>query len=285
MRTREDVPRSGAEGCPFHSERKEEERLEQRVKAANRLFYDTVGAQYEEVDGRRSQRLERWLSHTLSTIRQNVPDGHLLDIGTGGGLVTRCAQGIFTSRIGIDLSTKILAANRGAFDWGLTADADYLPFAAGCFDVVTSFAVLHHLYRFEGVISEVARVLRLGGIFYTDHDMDTLFFTRFRPLLCLYRTLCNNAQSRYSRVQRDLTKELYTWTEWQEKGVDSASLVPLLYNAGFNVTIRFHWFGLTPMTDMLFGHRTFPRGWAPLFSIVAVKERETTAHFANSRTC
>lgn len=247
---------------------------EQRVKAANQQFYDTVVSRYEAIDGRRSPLLEAWLHQKLSRIRQQTPGGHLLDIGTGGGLVTRCAKGLFTSRVGIDLSTKMLAANQTAFDWGITADVDYLPFGDECFDVVTCFAVLHHLYRFEGLVSEVTRVLRMGGIFYSDHDMDATFSKRFHPFLFLYRNLCNNARAKYSQAGKGITRELYDLTEWQEKGVDSFYFVRLLQEAGFSIEARFHWFGLIPIMDKLLGRRTYPRGWAPLLSVVAVKEKK-----------
>ncbi|UCG12906.1 MAG: class I SAM-dependent methyltransferase, partial [Deltaproteobacteria bacterium] len=118
------------------------------VKAANRQFYDAVADQYEEIDGRRSSTLETWLRKNLTTVRKRAPGGSLLDIGTGSGMVTRCAGGLFVLRVGIDLSSRILVANRNAFNFGVTADVDSLPFADKSFDVITCFAVLHHLYAF-----------------------------------------------------------------------------------------------------------------------------------------
>ena len=48
--------------------------------------------------------------------------------------------------------TAPFPANRNAFDLGVTADVDSLPFADNDFDVVTCFAVLYHLYAFEGLV-------------------------------------------------------------------------------------------------------------------------------------
>lgn len=245
---------------------------DQCVKAANRQFYEAVADRYEEIDGRRSPTLEAWLRNNLLSIRRRAPGGCLLDIGTGSGLVTRCAEGLFALRIGIDLSPKILATNRKAFDLGVTADVDVLPFADNSFDVVTCFAVLHHLYAFEGLVSEVARVLRPGGIFYSDHDMDVAFSKRFRLPLLLYRRF-HNAMSKYRRVSEVITKELYNLTEWQENGVNSPHVICLFGEAGFSVETKFHWFGLNPMINRLFGTRTRAPGWAPLFSLVATKGR------------
>jgi ubiquinone/menaquinone biosynthesis C-methylase UbiE len=243
--------------------------MERRVKAANRQFYEAVAHCYEEIDRRRSPTLEAWLFKNLANIRERVYEGRLLDIGAGSGLVTRCAEGLFVLRVGIDLSSRILAANRNAFDFGVTADTDSLPFPDNSFDVVTCFAVLHHLYAFKSLVYEVARVLRPGGVFYSDHDMDAAFSQRFRPLLLLYRKF-HNAGSKYRKASEEITQELYNLTEWQENGIDSLGLIQLFQRAGFSVEPKFHWFGLSPITDMLFGIRDRARGWAPLFSLVAI---------------
>lgn len=245
---------------------------EQHVKAANRDFYEAVAERYEEIDGRRSSTLEVWLSKNLSAIRQRAPGGSLLDIGTGSGFVTRCAGGLFVFRIGIDLSSRILVANRTAFDFGVTGDTDNLPFTDNSFDVVTCFAVLHHLYAFENLVSEVARVLKPGGVFYSDHDLDWAFRKRFRVPLMLYRGL-HNARSKYQEISSVITPELYRLTEWQEDGIDSHGLIQLLEQAGFTVETNFHWFGLSPFTDRLFGKEPWTKGWAPLVSLVALSPK------------
>jgi ubiquinone/menaquinone biosynthesis C-methylase UbiE len=239
-----------------------------RVKAANRQLYDAVAGCYEEIDGRRSPALESWLRRKLMNLRQRSPGGGLLDIGTGSGLMTRCAAGIFSLRVGLDLSAKILAANRRAFDYGVAADVDALPFADNSFDAVICFAVLHHLYGFEGLVAEVARVLKPGGIFYSDHDLDALFARRFSWPLALYRRL-HSASSRYRRANKEITSEIYHLAEWQEGGVDSSGLVHLFERAGFAVEVEFHWFGLAPGLDRLLGAGFKGYGWAPLLSLMA----------------
>ncbi len=47
----------------------------------------------------------------------------------------------------------------------ILADAHSLPFQSGAFDVVFSYSVLEHLYNPFLAISEIARVLKPGGIF------------------------------------------------------------------------------------------------------------------------
>ncbi|HUT35919.1 MAG TPA: class I SAM-dependent methyltransferase [Planctomycetota bacterium] len=240
------------------------------VRDANRRLYDAVAGRYEEIDRRRSPTLERWLRSRLAALRDRAPGGCLLDLGAGSGLVARCAEGLFDPRVGLDVSARILAVHRESFDLAVVGDAACLPFADGSFDAVVCFAVLHHLYAFEGLVAEVARVLRAGGVFYSDHDMDLCFRRRFRLPLFVYRKL-RNAKAKYRRASREVSGDLYDLSEWQEEGVDSGKLTRLFEEAGCRVEARYHWFGLSSLSDKLLGPKPRRRGWAPLASLVAVK--------------
>lgn len=249
---------------------KRRETTAEDVREANRRFYDAIAERYEELDGRRSPALSAWLRERMAELRRRAPGGRLLDLGAGAGLAARAAEGIFGLRVGLDLSPRILAASRGAFDLAVAADAERLPFADASFDAVAAIALLHHLYRFDRLVPELARVLAPGGVFYSDHDLDAAFYHRFRPLLALYRLL-HNARAKYRRASREITPELYDLSEWHGSGVDAAGLASLFRQAGFDVEMRFHWFGLGGLTDRLFGSRPRGRGWAPLVSITAAK--------------
>jgi len=240
----------------------------EEVKAANRRFYDAIAERYEEIDGRRSEGLKRWLRARLVELREAAPGGRLLDIGSGSGLVARCADGIFAHRVGTDISPEILRANADAFDESVACDCDALPFADESFDAVTCFAVLHHLHSFDGLVAEVARVLRPGGVFYSDHDMDERFYRRFRPLLEVYRRL-HNACGKYRRASSAVTEDMYRLSEFHETGIDAESLCRLLRAKGLHAVRRCHWHGLAPATDLVFGTASYPRGWAPLVSVWA----------------
>jgi ubiquinone/menaquinone biosynthesis C-methylase UbiE len=243
---------------------------EKRVKEANRRLYDAAADSYETIDGRRSVRLADWMKDTLAQIQASVSGQRLLDIGAGSGFVTRCAKGIFAERIAVDLSPKILAVHRDSFDLGICADADQLPLADESVDVVTCFAVLHHVYDLNSLLKEISRVLRKGGIFYSDHDMSVSFSTRFRPLLSLYRRF-NNAAARYGRVLGG-NEEIYRLSEHRPDGIDARHLQGLLEKEGFTCRLRYHWFGLNVITDMIFAKSGWPEGFGPLASILAVKK-------------
>ncbi len=245
-----------------------------RVRQANRTFYDLVAGHYEAIDGRRSPELLAWLTATLVRLRRAAPGGALADIGAGAGLVCRCAAGLFDRRIALDISPAILAAHAAAFDLGLAADVDALPLADASLDAAMAFATLHHLHDFAGLAREMGRVLRPGGVFCSDHDMDQAFHDRFRWPLAVYRRL-RDASGRYASRVPGITPELYALSEFHEAGIDAPELAGLFASQGFDTRLEFHWYGLTPATDRVFGQRTFSRGLAPLVRLWAVKKTET----------
>lgn len=242
----------------------------EEVKHANRLVYDTEAGNYEALDGRRSPELMAWLRGILVTLRNRSGGGHLLDIGTGAGFVCRAAEGIFQNRVGMDISPGILVQSKGSFESGCAADTDFFPYKDASFNLVSCFAVLHHLYDFETMAGEIFRVLKPGGIFYSDHDMSKPFYSRFSLPLRAYRFLGemkNRAAGRHKTVPADLLN----LSEFHSTGIDSIGLKTLLKKTGFNVTLNYHWYGLNPLVNLLFGQKLFRAGRAPLVQIFAQK--------------
>ena len=100
--------------------------------------------------------------------------GRVLDIGTGSGrLAVELAKNTKSdcTIIGLDLSSDMLkkscarAAQAGLADRLslLQSSAAELPFADGSFDLVISYASLHHWRQPEAVFNEIFRVLKPGG--------------------------------------------------------------------------------------------------------------------------
>jgi ubiquinone/menaquinone biosynthesis C-methylase UbiE len=243
------------------------------VKRANRFLYDAVAGDYESIDGRRDARLCAWIRERLVELASTHGGGVLLDLGSGSGVVAREASGIFDRVIAVDLSPRILAAS-SLGDCSLAAgDVDAIPLADGSVNVVVCFAVLHHLYSAEHLVGEVSRVLVGGGGFWSDHDMNAAFRNRFRWPLAVYRRL-RGADRKYVDSDCGVSRETYDLAEYREDGVDDLVLMGQLRSARLEPRASYHWFGLTSLTNCLFGGRTHGRGWAPLLSIVATKPRE-----------
>jgi ubiquinone/menaquinone biosynthesis C-methylase UbiE len=98
----------------------------------------------------------------------------LLDIGTGTGRMAMLAAGSGKDRLvtGIDISEEMLAKCRqNVREAGLEkmvkvvhASGETIPFPDEHFDAVVSYASLHHWENPVGVLDEIHRVLRKGGV-------------------------------------------------------------------------------------------------------------------------
>ena len=93
------------------------------------------------------------------------PPLSILDAGCGtGGMIPHLQS--YGSVVGADLSDEALAfARRRQTGHLVRSSLPYLPFAAGAFDLVTSFDVIYHqaVSDDEVALGEMARVLRPGG--------------------------------------------------------------------------------------------------------------------------
>jgi ubiquinone/menaquinone biosynthesis C-methylase UbiE len=121
--------------------------------------------------------------------------GKVLEVGCGTGVVLRDLARMVGPRgrvVGVDTSRLVLdAAGRLLDDAGLRpritlrrADAARLPFAAGRFDAAVAVTVLLHVAEPAGVVAEMTRVVRPGGIVAVqDQDFGTIAVTHpDRPL-------------------------------------------------------------------------------------------------------
>jgi SAM-dependent methyltransferase len=182
------------------------------MKAQNAHF-DEVADQYDEsipphvmahIDSRRVQ-----LAASL------LPRGRVLDVGCGTGRFLEALAGEY-ERVGVDVSVGMLdRARRKGLDV-VQAGADKLPFDDESFDLVTTFAVLHHLIDPDVVraaLREMARVVRPGGsVIVWDHN----------PLNPYWRILM-------SRVPQD---------QGDERLVPARLIVGILRDAGLHVSLQ-----------------------------------------------
>ena len=132
-------------------------------------FYRTKFVSDEVLDARYFRALDRFDMRFARTmwVYDNVRAGSVvLDLGCGAGMLALLKRKGVTLA-GLDLSEECaLAARRNGYDLTCAAELTRLPFPDDTFDYVVSLDVLGHV-EFkdkDAVLSEVARVLRRGGV-------------------------------------------------------------------------------------------------------------------------
>ena len=131
-----------------------------------RAYYDEFSRRYDDRRGGREPGGYHDLIDDLEVdlVERYGGERDILEVGCGTGLLLERIARFARSARGVDLSPGMLARAR---ERGLDvseASATDLPFEAASFDVACSFKVLAHVERIERALSEMARVVRPGGI-------------------------------------------------------------------------------------------------------------------------
>ena len=92
-------------------------------------------------------------------------DGPVLDVGCGGGAISRALRRTGRRVVGVDPSVAQMRRTVGGSDPvpGVAASATALPFAGGSFDAVVSSCAIKHWPSRDDGIAECVRLLRPGG--------------------------------------------------------------------------------------------------------------------------
>jgi 2-polyprenyl-6-hydroxyphenyl methylase/3-demethylubiquinone-9 3-methyltransferase len=115
------------------------------------------------------------------TIKSSRGKTRVLEVGCGGGILSEEFSRLGYLMTGIDpaeqsLRTAIEHASENNLKINyLTGFGENLPFESSSFDVVLCCDVLEHVQDLPGVIDEISRVLRPGGVFIYDTFNRTYF--------------------------------------------------------------------------------------------------------------
>jgi ubiquinone/menaquinone biosynthesis C-methylase UbiE len=135
--------------------------------AANSYFFGHPiwGKEYFETSHRHHIFRDRWHAATGSWDNKVV-----IDIGCGPGNLFATVGGSPKVLIGVDISPGALKMAEECGYMPLLADAQNLPLADGCADLVVANATIHHCDDMAKALAEAARLVKPGGILVTDKD-------------------------------------------------------------------------------------------------------------------
>jgi len=209
---------------------------EQDVIRANRQVYNRRSLEWYNANSSIfNPNQQRKIRSILEDIRQRTRGERFLDVGCGTGNLLKIARDIFPEILGVDLAEYLLAevARQEGIERLISAQADRLPLPDSCVDCVGLFAVMHHMMDPLPALREAFRVLRPGGILYTDHDVN-YYCCRFYHLWHLLRYRKRVA---FHSDEEDLAEYHNVHTS----GLNADTLRSGLLDIGFeHVEIKYH---------------------------------------------
>jgi ubiquinone/menaquinone biosynthesis C-methylase UbiE len=136
--------------------------------AGVKAFFESVSGDWDEL---RSTFYNEGVIDALADRAGVGPDTRVLDVGTGTGFIAAGLAPRAGSVVGVDSSPAMLAvaaANVRALGLGnvtlVEGGLDALPLAADSVDAAVANMVLHHAPDPTAMLTEMARVVRPGGI-------------------------------------------------------------------------------------------------------------------------
>lgn len=138
-------------------------------KAQVRKMFDAISGRYDLLNRLLSLGVDVWWRRRAVAELRNIAPKNILDVATGTGDFALEALRLKPEKvIGIDISEGMLAIGRkktaGKPIEMLTGDSESLPFADGVFDALTVGFGVRNFENLERGLSEMARVLRPGGM-------------------------------------------------------------------------------------------------------------------------
>jgi SAM-dependent methyltransferase len=160
------------------------------VLRANQILYEEGAASYDHKNHVKSKAIRRYYEILLDDLLEGVydhADFKVLDVGCGTGfledfLIPRCECLCAVDATMAMLQTARAKFARNCVHW-IGADAGQLPFAQSSFDMVCTNAVLHHLYDWQPLLSQMIHLLKPSGRLFLGYEPNGIPHRLFRPLL------------------------------------------------------------------------------------------------------
>lgn len=129
-------------------------------------------------------RLRDALRRAVEAVQTGSKPLKALDYGCGSGNLTRHLVDLGVHAVCADVSDEYLEAvekkfsGTGLVDTLEIGGADLAGVPDGCFDMVATYSVLHHVPDYLAIVREMCRVLKPGGVLYIDHEVTETYYER-----------------------------------------------------------------------------------------------------------
>lgn len=213
---------------------------------AQEQHYDFVSTAYiENLGYPHTREYLDYLDGVLADVVETEQIGTAAEICCGAGEAFQLYQNKIACGIGVDISTRMLAAARRKFTGTrlhfVQGDATMLPLASGEFDTVFMLGGIHHVNDRHKLFSEIHRVLKPGGRFIWREPVNDYWLWR------LLRAIIYRASPMLDHAT--------------ERPLQHRETIPILQSAGLAPetwrTVGFLGFCLFMNSDVLYFNRLF----------------------------
>lgn len=144
------------------------------------------------------QSYKKLLRYFFEMVHPNTSET-ILDLGCGTGSFTSRISQIFPNIIGIDISSELIesAVRMNPNIIYRVGDIEKLDIPENSVDICALFGVLHHFLNIENVMSEIYRVLKKGGRFWS-YDPH-----KYNPAFLIYRDPSSPFMSKLGRTENE----------------------------------------------------------------------------------
>lgn len=235
--------------------------LKNAVVDANVAFHTALAETYDNEQPHFRPENKAMVSVRLAKLAKLAGNEVLIDFGCGTGFVIGLALPYFQKVIGVDITPAMMSkvdVSSGKVEL-IETNTESVPLANNTANVITANSFLHHLWDIRPTVAEASRLLKDGGVFYSEEDPNAYFWAALKRIGGFDET----GQASYSDIlKRELSAVLETHTtiasvrdvdarvvqmaEYQKMmrgGMNTKEVETIFYQAGFSrVNIEYYWF-------------------------------------------
>lgn len=146
----------------------------------------------------------------------------MIDFGCGTGFMIALSHDLFSEVAGVDITQEMMAqvdltpGNISLYE----SLAESTPFPDNHFDFATAYSFMDHLFDYKTFLQEAFRVLKPGGVFYTDLNPNRAFILSMENAAKLAQQHSFSAQ-----IQREIKGALHNGEYYEQQfGMDANKL-------------------------------------------------------------
>ena len=233
------------------------------VQEANIRYHTKLAETYDKTQPNFNPENVIQVRTRLEKFAKTTSGKRLLDVGCGTGFILSLAHSYFEELYGIDITPAMLDLAAIKFKEEnvnniklIQASSDELPFPDSYFDVVTGYGFLHHLPSLLPTFGEIYRVLKDGGIFYSDLDPNYYFWETMKSLPSdgkgisemletERKSVCNMVEGVQTVAGNDLDRDTIEMAEYlkSQGGFKEEAVKEQLNEAGFkDINYEYTWY-------------------------------------------